>query len=119
MPIFTAGAIGGQVQTAEAVQQELVIRYKQILQTAFREVNDSLVDQDRTKEQLAGMNRQIDALREYVRLAWVRFNEGYSSYLEVTYSQNLLYTAELDRAGVQRVLFQAYSNLYKAMGIGG
>jgi multidrug efflux system outer membrane protein len=119
MPIFTGGAIGGQVETAEAVQRELVVRYKQILQTAFREVNDSLVDQDRTKEQLAGMNRQIDALREYVRLAWVRFNEGYSSYLEVTYSQNLLYTAELDRAGVQRVLFQAYSNLYKAMGIGG
>ena len=119
MPIFTGGAIEGQVQTAEAVQRELVIRYQQILQTAFREVNDSLVDQDRTKEQLAAMNRQIDALREYVRLAWVRFNEGYSSYLEVTYSQNLLYTAELDRAGVQRVLFQAYSNLYKAMGIGG
>jgi outer membrane protein TolC len=54
-----------------------------------------------------------------VRLAWVRFNEGYSSFLEVTNSQTLLYNAELDRAAVQRVLFQAYSNLYRAMGIGG
>jgi multidrug efflux system outer membrane protein len=64
------------------------------------------------------MNREIDSLREYVRLAWIRFNEGYSSYLEVTNAQNLLYTAELDRAAVQRVLFQAYANLYRAMGIG-
>ena len=44
-PIFTAGAIKGQVKSAEALQQELVIRYQQVIQTAFREVDDSLVDQ--------------------------------------------------------------------------
>jgi len=119
MPIFTGGAIEGQVQTAEAVHKELLVRYQQVLQNAFREVNDSLVDQDRTREQLSALNRQIDALRDYVRLAWIRFNEGYSSFLEVTTSQNLLYGADLDRSAVQRVLFQAYYNLYKAMGIGG
>ena len=118
-PIFTAGAIAGQVQTAEGVQQETLFRYQQVIQTAFREVNDSLSDQDRSKEQLAALTRQVEALREYARLAWLRFDEGYSSYLEVTYSQNLLYTAELERTGVQGVLLQAYSNLYKAMGIGG
>jgi multidrug efflux system outer membrane protein len=118
-PIFTAGAIAGQVQTAEGVQQETLFRYQQVIQTAFREVNDSLVDQDRTKEQLAALTRQVDALREYARLAWLRFDEGYSSYLEVTYSQNLLYNAELERTGVQMVLLQAFANLYKAMGVGG
>ncbi|MGE5217915.1 MAG: efflux transporter outer membrane subunit [Chloroflexota bacterium] len=119
VPIFTAGAIAGQVQTAEAVQQETLFRYQQVIQTAFQEVNDSLIDQDRTKEQLAALTREVEALREYVRLAWLRFNEGYSSYLEVTYSQNLLYNAELQRTGVQGVLLQAFGNLYKAMGIGG
>ena len=118
-PIFTGGAISGQVASAEGFHQQLVVQYQQVIQNAFREVNDSLVDQDRTREQLAALTRQIDALREYVRLAWVRFNEGYSSYLEVTYSQNLLYDAELQRAGVQQVLFQAYANLYRSMGIGG
>jgi multidrug efflux system outer membrane protein len=118
-PIFTAGAIAGQVQSAEAVQQETLFRYQQVIQTAFQEVNDSLVDQDRTKEQLAALTRRVDALREYVRLSWLRFNEGYSSYLEVTYSQNLLYDAELQRTGVQSTLLQAFANLYKAMGVGG
>jgi multidrug efflux system outer membrane protein len=118
-PIFTGGAISGQVASAEAFHQELVVRYQQVIQNAFREVNDSLVDQDRTREQLAALNRRIDALREYVRLAWVRFNEGYTGYLEVTYSQNLLFEAELERAGIQQTLYQAYANLYRAMGIGG
>jgi len=119
VPIFTAGAIAGQVQTAEGVQQETLFRYQQVIQTAFREVNDSLTDQDRTREQLAALTRQVDALREYARLAWLRFDEGYSSYLEVTYSQNLLYNAELERSGVQGGLLQAFGNLYKAMGVGG
>ena len=118
-PIFTAGAIGGQVQAAEGVQQETLFRYQQVIQTAFQEVNDSLVDQDRTKEQLAALTRQVEALREYARLAWLRFDEGYSSYLEVTYSQNLLYNAELERTTVQGGLLQAFGNLYKAMGVGG
>lgn len=119
MPIFTGGAISGQVQVSEAIQQETLFRYQQVIQQSFREVNDSLVDQARTKEQLAALDRQIEALLKYVKLSWIRFNEGYSSYLEVTTAQNLLYNAELERAGVQRVLFQAYANLHKAMGIGG
>ena len=41
-PIFTAGAIKGQVKLAEARQQELVVRYQQVIQTAFREVDDFL-----------------------------------------------------------------------------
>lgn len=118
MPLFTGGALSSGVEVAEAVQQQTLFRYQQVIQNAFREVNDALIDQDRTKQQLAALDRQIESLREYVRLAWVRFNEGESGYLEVSYSQNLLYAAELERADVQRILFQAYSNLYKAMGIG-
>ena len=118
-PIFTAGAIGGQVQTAEGVQQETLFRYLQVIQTAFQEVNDSLVDQQRTREQLASLRQQVESLREYAALAWLRFEEGYSSYLEVTYAQNRLFAAELTQTGVQGSLLQAFANLYKAMGVGG
>lgn len=118
VPVFTGGAIEGQVRTAEASRQDALVRYEKAIQGAFREVNDALVDQDRTREQLAAVDRQVAALREYARLAWVRYNEGYASYLDVTYSQNLLFTAELERVGIREILLQAYSNLYKAMGIG-
>ena len=39
MPIFTAGAIAGQVQAAEAVQQQALFAYQKAIQEAFREIN--------------------------------------------------------------------------------
>jgi len=117
-PIFTAGAIRGQVKSAEALQQELVIRYQQVIQTAFREVDDSLVDQSQTKDQLEAIGRQTAALREYARLAQIRFDEGYTSYLEVLDANRSLFNAELNYAQTKATLFRSFVNLYKAMGGG-
>jgi multidrug efflux system outer membrane protein len=118
MPIFTAGAIAGQVQSAEAVQQQALLTYQQSIQTAFREVDDSLIDQKRTREQLAALADQVGALRQYANLAWLRYDNGYTSYLEVLDAQSRLYNAELIHARTQGNLFQALVNLYKAMGGG-
>jgi multidrug efflux system outer membrane protein len=117
-PIFTAGAIRGQVKSAEAFQQELVIRYQQTIQTAFREVDDSLVDQQQTKDQLEALGRQVVALKEYARLAQVRFDNGYTSYLEVLDANRSLFDAELNYAQTKAILFRSFVSLYKAMGGG-
>lgn len=117
-PIFTAGAIAGQVKSAEAVQQQALLTYQQSIQTAFREVEDSLVDQRRTREQLEALALQVGSLRDYAHLSWLRYDNGYTSYLEVLDAQSRLYSAELAHAQAQGVLFQALVNLYKAMGGG-
>jgi multidrug efflux system outer membrane protein len=117
-PIFTAGAIAGQVKSAEAVQQQALLTYQQSIQTAFREVDDGLIDQKRTREQLEALAQQVGALRDYARLSWLRYDNGYTSYLEVLDAQSRLYNAELTHAQTQGVLFQALVNLYKSMGGG-
>jgi multidrug efflux system outer membrane protein len=117
-PIFTAGAIRGQVKSAEARQQELVVRYQQVIQTAFREVDDSLVDQSQTKDQLEAIGRRTAALKEYARLAQLRFDEGYTGYLEVLDANRSLFDAELSYAQTKATLFRSFVNLYKAMGGG-
>ena len=68
-PIFSAGAIAGQVKVAKAAREEALVRYQQRIQAAFREVDDALADQKYTREQLDAQVRQTDALREYARLA--------------------------------------------------
>jgi multidrug efflux system outer membrane protein len=118
MPIFTAGAIEGRVRAAEAVQQQTLIRYQKAIQASFREVDDALIDQNRTREQLRAQLRQIEALRSYVRLARLRYDNGYTSYLEVLDAERSLFNVELTYTQVQGVLFQALVNLYKAMGGG-
>ncbi|MBP1714546.1 MAG: type secretion outer membrane protein, partial [Deltaproteobacteria bacterium] len=117
-PIFTGGVIRGQIKSAEAIQQQALWRYQQNIQVAFREVEDALIDQGRSREQLAIQSRQIESLRNYARIARLRFDNGYTSYIEVLDAERSLFTAELSQAQTMGILFQALVNLYKAMGGG-
>lgn len=117
-PIFTGGAVTGNYKTSQAVRDQALFRYQKTIQTAFREVDDALADQRRTREQLASQRLQVSTLRDYARIARLRYDEGYTSYLEVLDAERSLFNAELEYAATQGVLFQALVNLYKAMGGG-
>ena len=118
VPVFTAGAIAGQVRAAEAVRQQNLARYQQVIQQAFREVDDALIDQRKSREQLSIQGQQVDALRSYASLATLRYDNGYTSYLEVLDAERSLFNAELAYTQTQGVLFRALVNLYKSMGGG-
>ena len=117
-PIFTGGRIKGQVKAAEAIQQEALFGYQNTIKTAFREVDDALGDQSRTREQLEAQQRQVNALREYARFARLRYENGLTSYIEVLDAERSLFSAELGYAQTQGILFGSLVNLYKAMGGG-
>ena len=74
-PIFTAGAIAGQVKVAESVQKESLLRYQQVIQQAFREVEDGLIDQAKSREQFQIQREQVVALQAYARLAQTAVRE--------------------------------------------
>lgn len=118
LPIFTAGRIEGQVKAAEAVQQQALIAYQGVIQNAFREVDDALVDQDRTRVILDAQKLQVLSLKDYARLAKLRYDEGYSSYLEVLDAERSLFNVELNYTQTQADLFSALVTLYKTMGGG-
>jgi multidrug efflux system outer membrane protein len=118
LPIFTAGQLAGQVQVAEAVQQQALFGYQKAIQDAFRGVNDALIDQDRTRAQLAAQRLQVDSLKVYANTARLRYDNGYTSYLEVIDAERSLFNAQLSFTQTQQVLLQASINLYKAMGGG-
>ncbi len=117
-PIFTGGALMGQLMVNEAQQQQLLFQYKKAIQTAFQEVNDSLETQKQTREQLVVQARQVDALRTYAKVARRRYDNGYTSYMEVLDAERSLFNAELSYAQTQGILFQSFVNLYKATGGG-
>jgi multidrug efflux system outer membrane protein len=117
-PIFTGGSLVSQLLITEAQKKRALLEYQQAIQTAFREVSDALIDQAKTREQLAAQARQVEALRVYARLARLRYENGYTSYLEVTDSETKLFNAELQYTQSQGQLFFALINVYKAMGGG-
>jgi multidrug efflux system outer membrane protein len=117
-PIFTAGAIEGTVAQAEARQKQLLRSYQQTIQNAFREMNDALVDYQKSGEALAAQGLDVEALETYARLANLRFDAGYSDYLEVLDAERSLFNSQLGYAQAKARVFQTYVNIYKAMGGG-
>jgi multidrug efflux system outer membrane protein len=117
-PIFTGGALTGQLQVAEAVQKQALLNYQQVIQNAFAEVDNSLVAVKKLREQLKDEAAQVNALQRYLDLATLRYQNGYSDYLTVVDAERNLYTAQLQYVQDQGSLFAALVNLYKALGGG-
>jgi multidrug efflux system outer membrane protein len=117
-PIFNAGAISGQVKSAKASQQQALARYKQTIQGAFRDVEDALINQEKTREQLNSVKMQVEALENTVCFARLRFNTGYVSYIDVLTAETSLFQTSLSLVQTQGHLLQSLVNLYAAMGGG-
>jgi len=117
-PIFTGGSILGNYKATQAYREQALLRYQKAIQNAFREVDDALVDQKRTREQLTSQKKQLEALRDYASIARLRYENGYTSYIEVLDAERSLFNAELSYTETQGALFQALVNLYKAIGGG-
>jgi len=117
-PIFTAGNIAGQVQQAEAGTEAALQNYLQTIQKAFADVENSLVSRQKLGEQAQAEERRVKAYKEYARLARLKYNGGYTSYLEVLYSETQLFPAELSAVQARASTLIAVSNVYKAMGGG-
>lgn len=117
-PIFRAGAIGAVVAAANAREQQAVAQYTLAVQSAFRDVRDALNNVSAGREVVAVTGVRIEALRSTLRLAELRYKNGYSSYLEVLNAQRDLAQAESALIDTQRTQLNAVVSLFKAVGGG-
>ena len=118
LPIFTGGSLFGQLQVAEAQQQQALYSYQKAIQQAFSEVNNALVDQEKTRVQLAAQADEVKSLVLYAELARLRYDNGYTSYLEVVDAERSLFGVQQSYTQTKQTLLQAAINTYKAMGGG-
>ena len=70
--------------------------YQLAIQTAFKEARDALVAHRKTREAAEARATQVGALKRSLRPARLRYDNGYSSYLEVLDAERGLFRAELD-----------------------
>jgi NodT family efflux transporter outer membrane factor (OMF) lipoprotein len=118
LPIFNAGRIRNGVRLTEAVQREALVRYERSIQTAFREVADSLVGFHKTGDQHQQQQLLVGALRESNRLSTVRYEGGLDSYLQVLDAQRSLFESELVEARLRRDVLLSFVQLYRSLGGG-
>ncbi len=117
-PIFSFGAVSGQVAQSEAAQRAALASYELAVQSAFADVDNALVAYLKTGEQLEAQQRLVSALTEYERLAKLQYDAGYVPYSTVLQAQQNLFPAELALAALRAALLEASANIYKAMGGG-
>jgi outer membrane protein, multidrug efflux system len=117
-PIFTFGAVSGQVAQAEAAQLAALYNYQLAIQSAFADVDSALVATQKLKDQLGAQERLVAALKDYARLARLQYDGGYAPYSTVLQAEQTLFPAELTLASVRAAVFSSAANTYKAMGGG-
>jgi len=117
-PLFTAGSIAGQVQSAQAGKDEALAVYQQTIFNAFRETNDALVGTAKKREEAAAQAQRVASLREYARLSRLRFNSGYAGYTDTLYAENELFAAELAAVRTSADQYTQVVNVFKAVGGG-
>ncbi len=117
--LYTEGAIVKEGQLLfQMDQQAALINYTLVIQTAFADVENTLVTNQKTGEQVTAEIRRVQALSENARLAMLQYNGGYTDYLTVLNAQQQLFPAELNYAQNLGRVYSSLVNVYKAMGGG-
>ena len=117
-PVFTGGALKGNLHLAESQYKQLLFAYQQAIQRAFGDVSDALIGYQKLHEVRVRQEATVADLQESVRLSNMRYQGGTTTYLEVLDGQRSLYSAELTLAQSRGNEYQSLVQLYRSLGGG-
>ena len=117
-PIFTGGALRGNLRLAKSENQQALIAYRQTIQRAFGEVSDAVIGYEKLHQVRVRQQDTVSDLEETVRISTLRYKGGTTTYLEVLDGQRSLYSAELTLASARGDEYRSLVQLYKALGGG-
>jgi len=117
-PIFTGGALRGNLRLAESQHQQALIAYRQSIQRAFGDVSDALIGYQKFHQVRVRQESTVADLQESVRLSNMRYKGGTTTYLEVLDGQRSLFAAQLMLAQARGTECQSLVQLYRALGGG-
>jgi len=117
-PIFTGGALKGNLRIAKSQYNQLLLAYQKAIQRAFGDVSDALIGFQKLHEVRLRQEVTVADLQESVRLADMRYKGGTTTYLEVLDGQRALYTAQLTLAQSRGNEYQSLVRLYRSLGGG-
>ena len=117
-PIFTGGRLKSNVRLTQAERDFLLIDYQKTIQSAFREVSDSLIAYQKTREVRTQRALLVETLRDRTRLSYLRYTGGVATLLDYLDADRELFEAERSLALARRDELLSVVQLYKALGGG-
>jgi multidrug efflux system outer membrane protein len=117
-PIFNFGATGYNVDAATAGQKQALAQYQKAVQSAFKDALDALAANSSAREVLQAQTTQLSALNRTLKLAGLRYDNGYASYLDVLDAQRNSFQSELNLVNAKLDRLNTTIGVYKALGGG-
>ncbi|WP_421144738.1 efflux transporter outer membrane subunit [Aeromonas dhakensis] len=118
LPIFDGGKRIADLDVAEVSTRQAVASYEKSIQTAFKEVADTLGAQTDYQQQLQAQQELVKASQTYFKLAEVRYEKGVDSYLTRLDAQRSLFSAKQGLITTRLAQLSNQVALYKAVGGG-
>ena len=117
-PIFQGGRIRSNYRLAWAQRDQALLQYKQTVQQAFGDVSNSLVGYEQARKYRMKLAEQTQTYADLVRLANLRYQGGYTAFLEVQYNEQQYFQSALALSQAWYTELQYYAALYQALGGG-
>jgi len=118
LPIFDWGTRQANLKISKIEQQIALSNYEKSIQSAFKEVNDSLATRAYMDERITAQQRLVDAANRNYKLSNTRFRAGIDSYLSVLDAQRSHYAAEQSLLLLEQARLNNQIELYKVLGGG-
>lgn len=118
MPLFDNGLTAAQIDQAKARERQATAAYQLAIQNAFAETRTSLTANQVIGNKVSAVQTQVDALNRQLKLATLRYDNGFSSYLEVLDAERNLFDAQIALINTQRDQLNYRVELFKVLGGG-
>ena len=117
-PVFEGGRLFAREKAARARHAQMLARYEQTVQNAFRETRDALVAGTKTAQALEASLQRARSMRRSFELSKKQHDSGHISIIDLLDIQRQSLRAELDLAGARRDQLDAIIALCRSMGGG-
>ena len=114
--IFDGGARRAQVEITEAQREAALAEYEKAIQTAFREVADSLADQGTLAARQRASTANVAAAATTARLTDARYRNGVDSFLDSLVAQRSLFAARQQAVQIELARLLNHATVYRVLG---
>lgn len=117
-PLFNWGQNKKLVEVEKYRTEQFYYQYQQTTLNAFSDVDNALASYRNLNEEHLARKQQVDAAAKALILSQARYDDGYTSYLEVIIMQTNLFDAQLLESTTLQQKLNSIVSLYKALGGG-
>lgn len=117
-PIFNFRQNKNIVAVEKQRTEQALLQYQQTALSAFRDVDNALSNYRTFNEEYQQRTIQVNAALKSLALYRAKYDNGYTSYIEVTVQETNLFDAQLQQSLTLQGKLNAIVQLYKALGGG-